>query len=475
MLKEKTEGMEYAIVDIETTGGAAASAGITEIAVLIHNGREVTERYETLLNPHRYIPMSIQLLTGIDNDMVANQPSFEDIAAHLYDLLKDRIFVAHNVNFDYSFIKHHFEFQGYKFAPQKLCTVRLSRKIKPGLPSYSLGKLCHSLKIPLYNNHRAGGDADATAILFSKLLSWDTEGVMNSMLKKNSKEQLLPPHLSKEDFDKLPNVPGVYYFRNQAGKVVYVGKANDLKKRVLSHFTGHNILPQRQHFIRDIYNIDFELTGTELMAFLLEAAEINKLWPIHNRALKRRIVNYGLYAYEDLNGFLRLAIGKLGKHQLALHEFTTEIEARNILHKLVRNFHLCPELCGIAACSHSELFATNEDSQPCTTLSGTAIYNQQVNEALKQVEEYLPSFLIKDKGRNTDEYSCIWVEKGKFRGMGYINHHNDMQSMEQITSLLTPYQMSHYILQLIYNYAEKFPAKVIPIRKEPVASINISE
>jgi len=450
--------MEYAIVDIETTGGYAAGAGITEIAVLVYNGREVTERFETLLNPHQYIPMSIQMLTGITNDMLEGQPTFAEIADTLFALLSNRVFVAHNVNFDYSFLKHHFERSGYAFQAPKLCTVRLSRKIRPGLPSYSLGRLCGYLGIPLYNNHRAGGDAAATAILFGKLLEWDTEGVMAAMLKKSSKEQLLPPHLPKEDFEALPSSPGVYYFRNKEGKVVYVGKANDIRKRVLSHFTGHNPLPQRQHFLRDIHSISFERCGTELMAFLLESAEITRLWPAYNRAMKRRIVNYGLYVYEDLNGFLRMVVGKQGGRQLALHEFGTEMEARNLLHKLVRNFGLCPEHCGLSACEHT--------GGSCNHGDGPESYNAAVKRALKQVDTYLPSFLLKDKGRHAEELSCIWVEKGRFCGMGYIDAYSDFSTPEEVKSLLTPYPSSHYMLQLIYSHAEKYPGKLIRLQPE---------
>ncbi|KAA5532330.1 DNA polymerase III subunit epsilon [Taibaiella lutea] len=462
--------MEYAIVDIETTGGYASGAGITEIAVYIHNGEKVIDQFETLINPHQYIPLPIQMLTGIDNDMVDGKPTFEEIAATLFNLLDGRIFVAHSVNFDYSFIRHHFEKAGYKFNASKLCTVRMSRKIKPGLTSYSLSKLCASLKIPLYNNHRAGGDAAATTLLFEKLLEWDSEGVIAGMLKKNSKEQLLPPHLPKDDFEVLPSVPGVYYFKNREGKVVYVGKANDLRKRVLSHFTGNNALPQRQHFLRDIHAISFEKCGTELMAFLLEAIEIARLWPVYNRAMKRRIVNFGLYAYEDLNGFMRLAIGKQGNHQLALHEFTTEIEGRNLLHKLVRNFNLCPELCGITDCRHDSMLSDDAENPDCWASYGAIRYNEQVRLALNQVEQYLPSFIIKDKGRHEQEQSCIWVEKGKFYGMGYIDAYSDIHSLEDIKSSLKPYKVNHYMLQLIYNYAEKYPYKVMQIRNEDLAA-----
>jgi len=166
---------EYAIVDIETTGGNASGSRITEIAIIIHDGTSIVERWETLVNPQKEIPVPIFALTGINNEMVCNAPIFDDIAEKVFEMLTDRIFVAHNVNFDYSFVRHQLEEAGFKWTARKLCTVRASRKIKPGLSSYSLGNLCNLLNIPVENRHRAGGDADATVILFSRLLEWDTE------------------------------------------------------------------------------------------------------------------------------------------------------------------------------------------------------------------------------------------------------------------------------------------------------------
>ena len=158
-------------------------------------------------------------------------------------------------------------------------------RIKPGLPSYSLGRLCNSLDISLENAHRAGGDADATAILFSRLLEWDDAKVIETMIKKTATDQRLPPNLPQSDFDALPEKTGVYYFYNQFKKVIYIGKAVNIKKRVASHFSGHKINSQRQNFLRDIHAISFEVCSTELIALLLECAEIKKLWPIYNLSL----------------------------------------------------------------------------------------------------------------------------------------------------------------------------------------------
>ena len=127
----------FAIVDIETTGGYAANNGITEIAIVLHDGEKEITRFESLVNPLVSIPRYIQSLTGITDEMTADAPIFEVLAPAIYELLKDAIFVAHNVNFDYSFVKYHLDACGYYLDTKKLCTVRLGRKVFPGMPSYS--------------------------------------------------------------------------------------------------------------------------------------------------------------------------------------------------------------------------------------------------------------------------------------------------------------------------------------------------
>ena len=270
----------YAIVDIETTGGYAANNDITEIAIVLHDGETVINRFETLVRPVRTIPYYIQVLTGISNDMVAAAPSFEEVAPHIYELLQGKIFVAHNVNFDYSFLKHHFSVAGFELNLHKLCTVRLTKKVFPGLASYSLGNLCNHFGITIFNRHRAGGDTDATVRLLEHLLQHNAEPHIQQFIKRGAKEQSLPPNLPKEQVDQLPYTPGVYYFHNQAGKVIYVGKAKNLKYRVSSHFTHNGSGKQRQDFLRHIHSMTYQTPSTALMAFILESVEINRLWRV---------------------------------------------------------------------------------------------------------------------------------------------------------------------------------------------------
>lgn len=173
----------YAIVDIETTGGGVA-ARITEIAVFRHDGLKIVDVFHSLVNPQVYIPPFITRLTGIDNAMVQDSPTFYDIQDSVRGLTKDAWFVAHNVKFDYGFIRREFETLEEHYHRDLLCTVQLSRKIFPGYKSYSLGNLCESLDISLENRHRAHGDAAATVKLFEMLLSNDSQRIIpkDSML-----------------------------------------------------------------------------------------------------------------------------------------------------------------------------------------------------------------------------------------------------------------------------------------------------
>jgi DNA polymerase-3 subunit epsilon len=334
----------------------------------------------------------------------------------------------------------------------------LGRKILPGLPSYSLGKLCKHLSIDNDARHRAMGDADATARLFSLLLQSDTNNHIKAALKQNSKEQVLPPHLPKKAIEQLPSSPGVYYFHDAKGKVIYVGKAKDIKKRVCSHFTGNNIGHQRQEFMRNIYQITHQACGTELIAFVLEAVEIKRLWPKYNRSLKRFEHAYGLYAFEDQRGYLRLAIDKYRKGNETLYTCNSMLEGFNLLNRLIADFGLCSKLCFIQKNNHP---CNNGEDCACTGNGAVEDYNQKVTYALNELREALPTFAIRDEGRTDDEHSCILIEKGKFYGMGYISHYFQVEDIHQLKNYLTPYPGNDYIKTMVHNYATRYPERKV--------------
>ena len=450
----------YAIVDIETTGSYAANNGITELAIVLHDGNKITDRFETLINPGTPIPHYVQVLTGIRPDMLEHAPVFADVAAQVHDMLKDVIFVAHHVNFDYSFIKYQLEACGYELDTKKLCTVRLSRRIFPGLSGYSLGKLCRELDIPIMNRHRAGGDADATVILFEKILSGDNLGAVRQMLHGKSREQYLPPNLPAEQIASLPYTPGVYYFHDQKGKVIYVGKAKNLRSRVCSHFSNNHPGLRKQEFLRNIHSVSWQECGTELMAFLLECIEIRRLWPSYNRSLKRFEQTYGLYVYEDQSGYLRLTIEKKKQNLPAHYQFNGLAEGWQVLRRLVRQFELCPKLSfiqkGNETCSG---LLDHSCRGACLQKESAPDYNLRLTVALQSLHEMLPSFMIRDRGRDSSEESCVLIENGRFYGMGYLDKEIQILSLETLKDQLTAYPENDYMRGLVYTYAEKWPEK----------------
>jgi len=160
----------YAVVDIETTGGNNKLGKITEVAIFIYDGEEIIDSFVSLVNPECEIPFFITNLTGISTEMVRNAPKFYEIARRIVEITDNRIFVAHNVSFDYNFIRKEFNDLGYDFRRNILCTVELSRKYLPGHQSYSLGKLCGDLDIKIEGRHRAAGDALATVKVLNLIL-----------------------------------------------------------------------------------------------------------------------------------------------------------------------------------------------------------------------------------------------------------------------------------------------------------------
>ncbi len=160
----------FAIIDIETTGSSYKFGQITEIAIFQHNGIEITGSFSTLIKPEMDIPRFITRLTGISNEMVNDAPKFYEVAQKIVELTAGRIFVAHNVQFDYRFIKEEFKRLEYDYNRKTLCTVKLSKKLFPGFKSYSLGSLCTEVNIEINGRHRAAGDALATAKLFDLLI-----------------------------------------------------------------------------------------------------------------------------------------------------------------------------------------------------------------------------------------------------------------------------------------------------------------
>lgn len=453
----------YSIVDIETTGNGIKGNRITEISIFKFDGQEIVGEYTTLVNPESEIPFFITRLTGIDDSMVRNAPKWRHIAQKVLEMTADTIFVAHSVNFDYNVIKHEFQKMDIPFSRKKLCTVRLSRKLIPELNSYSLGKLCSSLNIPLTDRHRARGDAHATVLLFQKLLGAEgSEEVFKTFLNARSQEATLPPALPKEVFGKLPNSPGIYYFKNANGQIIYIGKAINIKKRVLGHFydkTTKEIL-----MCKETFDIDFELSGSELVALLMESAAIKQHYPKYNLSQKNNPKEFAIFCYEDRNGILHLAHNNIRSVPDPIVSFNTITECRSFLEKLCHAHKLCPKFCHLqentVSCSH---YSLDSCEGICRGNESKEAYNKKVERVIREARERNQNFMITEKGRHPDEEAFVLVSDGQYRGFGFIDKSEQVNSVTELENYLELRKENIETKRILSQYLKKYPNKGIPL------------
>lgn len=447
----------YTIIDIETTGNGVKGNKITEISIFKYDGHEVIGEYTSLVNPQCEISSFITSLTGIDNNMVRNAPLLEEIIPEIEAITKDTIFVAHSVNFDYNVIKNEFKQLGHNFSRKKLCTVRLSRKLLPGYNSYSLGKLTAALGIPLTDRHRARGDAHATVLLFHKLLrAENAETVFKLFLNSKSQEATLPPALPKEEYDKLPSTPGVYYFKDEKGKIIYVGKAINIKKRVLGHF--YDKKTKEITLCLETTSLDFEETGNELIALLKESADIKHLYPKYNSAQKRSIQQYGIFSYEDRNCIVHLAFNKIKMTPNPLAICYSPTEARQYLEALCITFELCPKYChlqeNVTSCSHYKIKQCNGIYSDLDLVDD---YNERVQEALKSLKEIQSDLVIKTNGRNAEENAFVIIQENSYAGYGFVPKETAIEHMEDLETFIIPQKNTLETQRIVESYIRKNP------------------
>lgn len=448
----------YCIVDIETTGNGIKGNKITEIAIFKYDGTKIIDEYTSLVNPECEIPYFITGLTGIDNQTVKDAPTIDKIANAVIEFTKDCIFVAHSVNFDYNVIKNEFKNIGLDYVRKKLCTVRLSRKLIPGYHSYSLGKLCSALDLPLKDRHRARGDAHATALLFDKLLKTEgADAVFKKFLNARSQEATLPPGLPKEVFDNLPQQPGVYFFKDRLGKIIYVGKAINIKKRVLSHF--YDKASKEIKMCQLTVAIDFQLAGSNLLALLMESDAIKHHYPEFNRAQKKNVQQYAIFAYEDRKGITHLAYNKLKAVPVPLLKFYSLSDCRTYLEELCKTFELCPKYChlqeNVLQCSHYSILCKGI----CRGKETVTNYNQSVAAAISHMKSRDENFIFTEKGRTSEEQAFIYIENGKYAGYGFIPHENTFMSFTDLEPFLFPKKNTFETQRIVQSYLIKHPKK----------------
>ena len=458
---------EYAIIDIETTGGRANQNKITEIAIVIHDGKKVIDTYETLLDPEQPIPTAITHITGIDDAMVQGQPKFYEVAKKIVEMTKGRIFVAHNVRFDYGFIREEFKRLGYTFSRKQLCTVRLARKVFPGLRSYALGNLIKYFKIKVDARHRAMADTMATVELFELIMAEQNgESEATDFINRGIKESKLPHGITLEYLHSLPDQPGVYYMHDEKGEVLYVGKSINIRKRIMEHFTDQT----RKAAIlqKKTATISTEVTGSELIALLLESHEIKVLTPEVNKAQRVKYFPYVIHQAENEDGYITFEVktskAKQRKGLNILNEFGKITHARGVLEAATLEFELCKKLVNIepatGACFY---YSIKKCHGACAGFESPEAYNERANQAIEKLSVVLDgNFFIFDDGRFPGEKSVVAVEDGEYLGFGYFDEDVFTGSVEELLETIKSYKSNPEVKRIIKRFmSDKKGLKIV--------------
>jgi DNA polymerase-3 subunit epsilon len=448
----------FAIIDIETTGGSYKYERIIEIAIVIHDGQKVIETFDSLVNPEMLIPHHITRLTGISNEMVDNAPRFFEIAKTVVEMTEGKVFVAHNVNFDYGFIRKEFSDLGYNYSRRKLCTVKYTRQVFPGLPSYGLGKLSSHFGISNDARHRALGDAKATAELLSKIIEKDQWNLFKQSLRKNDVLSDMHAHLSSEKLKLLPQKPGVYFFYDNNDQLIYIGKSVNIHNRIIAHLNNDSSARYLEMRNR-IADIKYELTGCDLMAQLRESDLIKKHKPFYNRVLKRDGFKFGLYTNYDTHGYLGFEIKKGKIHSEALLTFNNQQQARNYISRIGAEYGICYPDNNLHKGDSCLKYLNGQCLGACIGKVDIDEYNDTFRDVLSSLMFEEGEFIVQLEGRTDTEIGFILVKDRKYRGYGFAPRSLETFTYEEILP---------YLIKSDYNYDNHLIVRSYLLHEETV-------
>ena len=451
----------YAILDIETTGGQFNEEGITEIAIYKFDGHEITDQFISLVNPEIPIQPFVVKLTGINNAMLRSAPKFFEVAKRIIEMTNDCVLVAHNADFDYRILRTEFRRLGYDFNVKTLCTVELSKKLLPEQPSHSLGKLVRALGIPMADRHRASGDAMATVKLFKMLLDKDlNKEIVKEHIKFEIQKGIAPKLM--DIIESVPSRTGVYYIHNEQGKLVYIGKSRNIKKRINQHFTGTTTKCKKIQ--SDVFTVTYDETGSELIALLKESEEIKINKPMYNRAQRKSIFQFALYAEKDENGYLNLKLQKADGRKKEITSFASMQEAKNALFRITAHYNLCQKYTGLYI-TKNECFQykIKECDGACIGNILPEEYNERVQEYIDKNSFESESMILVDRGRNSSERSAILIENGIYKGYAFYDLNYQITQIEILKTILIPMQNNRDTRNIIQAYIRK--SKTIKVIK----------
>ena len=454
---------KFAIVTMTTFGYKPNPLRIVQLSISKLKGEFYQTIFTTNINPEERIPNYIQERTGLTDSILLKAPTFSDVANTILQELENHILVGHNASFLHYALQSEFKYLGYSFKIPQLCTIRLAKKLMPNMTNYELPYLSSVLNIPFTPSNDLEEYSNAVDILLQRLIQLDDEDVISKFLApKVEKEHFVPKNIQYQKLNTLPNVPGVYRFQNQSGETLYVGKAKDIKKRVLSHF--YNTSEKEIALCDATFHIDFETTGSELIALLREADLIDKIDPPYNYIQKKNYITYHIIPQKNKKGILQLKIERRPFAHSPTEIFLRRGDAIKRLIQLTEKFKLCPLQTGLKTklgrCTHGEY---NECDGVCTGEEEIGSYNHKVENALDYLNNENDNYIIFEKGRTKAERSFILILHGVYQGYGFIDNSQSFSSIEDFKDMLDSKKHSYHTAKIISSYRQRNPWKIKPL------------
>ncbi len=343
---------KISFVDVETTGMSSQYGKIIEIGIIRVENNIIVDQFSSLINPQTVVDPFIQTMTGITAEQLEDAPTFYDVADKIREILSDSLFIAHNVLFDYSFIKREFERLEETFNSKYCCSVKLSKNLYPRFKHHNLDSIIKRFNFECKNRHRALDDAKVIWDFYKASLEKFGEEKLLEVFKRLLKRPTLPANISADTLESIPDTTGIYIFYNKDNIPLYIGKSKNIRTRVLSHFSSSKNKNLDMKISQNIDRVEVRETAGELGALLLEATLVKKMQPLYNRQLRyafklmalKKIVTDQNYNSIEIEILQNISVEELIN---VLGIFKSAKELKRYLLSVAKEYHLCPKLLGL--------------------------------------------------------------------------------------------------------------------------------
>ena len=428
----------FTIVDLEFTGGSPRHDKIMEVALVKYAGGKITDHFHSLVNPEKEVSEFLLALVNFSEKRLRKAPVFEDIAEQIYDFTKDTVLVGFNIRLSYALLKSAFKPTPFRFQRQHLDLKMLieqrfdtAANLEDRPKSNSLGGLCRYFGLKYDNSYNLKKRARTIAKVFEKLFIQHYPSIDKKLVRSITLAAKLPPNLPPEKVEALPKATGVYYFLDKKGRIIYLGKSLHIRDRILSHFNTDLESGKKQQMKAATYDLQYRLTGSELIALLLESDEIKRYMPAFNRAQRRKRYKYGVYIEENKEGFKTLEIDalKLERKEQLFQKFSSKWQAFSFVLRAAVQYQLNLDCCNLQSFERwlrqSEFEEEDffEEPDDCET------HNAKIATWVNYYSYPAENMLIIDKGRNESEKSVVLIEDNQYLGYAYV-------ALEKIKPLL---------------------------------------